>query len=84
MKSIHLDRTGVRLAGLISILICIAGPARADDSHLLRPADTSSPRATLQGFIETTDDVFRRLAAVLKSVRQLRQAVSQSRGTSRA
>ena len=67
MKSIHLDRTGVRLAGLISILICIAGPARADDSHLLRPADTSSPRATLQGFIETTDDVFRRLAAVLKS-----------------
>ena len=67
MISIHLDRTGVRLAGLISILICIAGPARADDSHLLRPADTSSPRATLQGFIETTDDVFRRLAAVLKS-----------------
>ena len=67
MRSIRLGRTGVRLAGLISILICIADPAEAADSHPLRPADTSSPRATLQGFIETTDDVFRRLAAVLKS-----------------
>src|SRR3954447_26095446 len=33
--------------------------------HPLRPADTSSPRAALRGFIETSDDVYRRLTEVL-------------------
>jgi MscS family membrane protein len=57
----------LRSAGLIVLLLCVANTAGATDIHPLRPPDTSSPRATLQGFIETTDDVYRRMAEVLDS-----------------
>ena len=40
--------------------------ANAADNLPLRPPDTSSPRATLQGFIQTTDDIYRRMAVVLE------------------
>ena len=55
----------LRSAGLIVLLLCVANGANGTDIHPLRPPDTSSPRATLQGFIETTDDVYRRMAEVL-------------------
>ena len=38
----------------------------AADDHPLRPIDTSSPRATLQDFIEITDDIYRRMRQVLE------------------
>jgi MscS family membrane protein len=57
----------LRSAGLIVLLLCVANGANGTDIHPLRPPDTSSPRATLQGFIETTDDVYRRMAEVLDS-----------------
>jgi MscS family membrane protein len=57
----------LRSAGLIVLLLCVVNSANATDIHPLRPPDTSSPRATLQGFIETTDDVYRRMAEVLDS-----------------
>ena len=56
-----------RFAGLIVLLLCVGNGANATEIHPLRPLDTSSPRATLQGFIETTDDVYRRMAEVLDS-----------------
>jgi MscS family membrane protein len=51
----------------MALLLCWTRAAVADSDHPLRPPDTSSPRATLQGFIETTDDVYRRMATVLES-----------------
>ena len=56
----------LRSAGLIALLLCVANGASGTDIHPLRPPDTSSPRATLQGFIETTDDVYRRMTEVLE------------------
>ncbi|NHZ69994.1 MAG: mechanosensitive ion channel [Thermotogales bacterium] len=60
----HLLLIIVVLAGLLS------GPgiALADaGSNPLQPADTSSPRATLQGFIETLDDLNAQIIAIIKS-----------------
>ncbi|MBV9654287.1 MAG: mechanosensitive ion channel family protein, partial [Acetobacteraceae bacterium] len=37
------------------------------EEYPLRPADTSSPRATLGGFIKTTDDIYSRMRAVLQT-----------------
>ena len=54
------------IAVLIALLLCIANAAGAADDHPLRPTDTSSPRATLQDFVETTDDVYRRMREVLE------------------
>ena len=34
----------------------LAWQASADEAHPLQPIDTSSPRATLQGFLETTNE----------------------------
>src|SRR5262249_28079029 len=59
---------GVRfaLAGLIALLLISDGIA-ATDNNPLRPSDTSSPRATLQGFVETGDNVYRHIIDVLLS-----------------
>jgi len=46
---------------LITLLLGIASIAEAGDDYPLRPPDTSSPRATLQGFIAATDDIYRRM-----------------------
>ena len=66
-KSVRRHVKWLRSAGLIALLLCVANAAGATDIHPLRPPDTSSPRATLQGFIETTDDVYRRMTEVLES-----------------
>jgi hypothetical protein len=54
-------------AGLIALLFCVGNAVAAADIHPLRPPDASSPRATLQSFIETTDDVYRRATEVLET-----------------
>ncbi len=38
----------------------------ASDDYPLRPPDTSSPRATLQGFIERTDEIYSRMQNVME------------------
>jgi MscS family membrane protein len=50
---------------LIAFLLGTASVATAADDYPLRPPDTSSPRATLQGFITTVDDVYRHMTNVL-------------------
>lgn len=37
-------------------VVLATGPARASELNPLRPIDTSSPRATLQGFVETMNE----------------------------
>jgi MscS family membrane protein len=52
---------------MIALLLGIASMANAKDDYPLRPPDTSSPRATLNGFIATADDIYRRMKSVLES-----------------
>lgn len=52
-------------AVLIALLLG-SSHAHAADDYPLRPPDTSSPRATLQDFVEITDDVYRRMREVLE------------------
>ncbi len=55
-------------AALLAILLGLApAAAQTADYNPLRPPDTSSPRATLQGFIELTDHIYRSVAGAFKS-----------------
>ena len=67
LKSVRRHMRWLCLAGLFALPLGVAHGADATDSHPLRPPDTSSPRATLQGFIATTDDVYRRMTELLNS-----------------
>jgi MscS family membrane protein len=58
MRSVRLAARSWGSAILIALLFGISSATNAADNYPLRPADTSSPRATLQGFIEATDDVY--------------------------
>jgi MscS family membrane protein len=67
-----MTRTVVRLANYLgaATLILLFGSsnaAKAADVNPLRPIDASSPRATLQGFIEIIDELYLRMADLLKS-----------------
>ncbi len=52
---------------LITILFAVSGSAETANPNPLRPIDTSSPRATLQGFVEDIDERYRRTTEVFKS-----------------
>ena len=54
------------LGVLISVLLGVVSVSNADIGYPLRPPDTSSPRATLQGFIADSDNIYRRFKAVLQ------------------
>ena len=54
-------------AVLIAALLGLTPAAHATDANPLRPPDTSSPRATLQGFIESTDNVYRNVTSALEA-----------------
>jgi len=54
------------LAVLVGILFGFPYAAKAADPSPLNPLDTSSPRATLQGFIETVDDIYSGMTSVLE------------------
>src|ERR1700685_4365754 len=61
-------RTLTRVAAIVAmLLVCLSSGALAGDPSPLRVPDTSSPRATLQGFIQTTDDLYTRWADLLNS-----------------
>jgi MscS family membrane protein len=46
---------------LIAVLVGVSNPGESAGVNPLRPADTSSPRATLQGFVEILDESYLRL-----------------------
>jgi len=46
------------IAILIGLLLGVASASDAADVNPLQPADTSSPRASLQGFIEAVDNIY--------------------------
>src|SRR5262245_56515124 len=54
---------------LLSVFAVAATPAQSADRERLRPVDTSSPRATLQGFIETLDASYLSFSEVIDSYR---------------
>ena len=55
-----------RLVLSIAVILFLS-PAMAADVNPLRPVDTTSPRATLQGFFQTIDGMYVRFAEVLNS-----------------
>jgi MscS family membrane protein len=54
------------VAVLIGLLLGTSTAAKTDAGYPLRPPDTSSPRATLRGFITDADDLYRDMRAVLE------------------
>lgn len=54
-------------AVLVGLLFGFSYAAKSTDINPLRPADTSSPRGTLQSFVETMDDIYLHMAEVIKS-----------------
>jgi MscS family membrane protein len=54
-------------AAILILLFGFSNVSKAADANPLRPADTSSPRATLQGFVKTIDEIYLQMTDVLKS-----------------
>ncbi len=54
------------LVALVGLLLCFPCSAIAAGPNPLSPLDTSSPRATLQGFIETVDGIYAGMADILE------------------
>jgi MscS family membrane protein len=54
------------LAVVVGILCWFSYGAKAADPNPLSPLDTSSPRATLEGFIETVDDIYAGMTDILQ------------------
>jgi MscS family membrane protein len=52
---------------LILVLYGFSNAAVATDLNPLRPADTSSPRATLRGFVANVDETYRQLKDLTES-----------------
>src|SRR5271168_3556323 len=55
------------IVALFIVAFGLYNPVKAADVNPLRPIDASSPRATLQGFVEIMDETYRGVANVLKS-----------------
>ena len=51
---------------LIELILAFSHPANAADVNPLRPVDTSSPRATMQSFVGTMDEVYRGFKDVMQ------------------
>jgi MscS family membrane protein len=49
----------LRIALLIELIFVFSNVANTAEVNPLRPVDTSSPRATLQGFVGTMDEIYR-------------------------
>src|SRR5437867_7829363 len=49
----------LRIALLIELIFVRSNAANTAEVNPLRPVDTSSPRATLQGFVGTMDEIYR-------------------------
>src|SRR4029077_14517552 len=51
---------------VIGVVLAFGDGASAAETNPLRPLDTSSPKATLQDFIETLDELYRGLKSNLQ------------------
>ena len=51
---------------LIELIFVFSNPANTAEVNPLRPVDTSSPRATLQGFVGTMDEIYRAMKDILQ------------------
>src|SRR5271156_2534747 len=67
MKPVGRRANYLGAAVLIGLLFGFSNAATSADINPLRPADTSSPRATLQGFVETMDEIYLGMTEVIKS-----------------
>ena len=65
-KSVSLFANSL-VTSLFIIAFGFSNPAKAADVNPLRPVDESSPRVTLQGFIETIDEAYLGMADLMKS-----------------
>ena len=54
------------IASLIELIFVLSNVANTADVNPLRPVDTSSPRATLQGFVVTMDEIYLGMRDVLQ------------------
>src|SRR5271168_2425858 len=54
------------LVVVVGILCWLSYAAKAADPNPLSPLDTLSPRATLEGFIATVDDIYAGMADVIE------------------
>lgn len=54
------------IVALIGLLLGVSWVAKAADGNPLQPVDTSSPRATLQGFIEAVDGIYVAMTDILE------------------
>jgi MscS family membrane protein len=59
-------RLCAKALAFVALMALLTGIASAADRYPLRPPDTSSPRATLQGFIEAADELYVRMADVME------------------
>src|SRR5271156_1490807 len=57
---------GLGFAVLVGLLFSFSFAVNAADPNPLSPLDTSSPRATLEGFIATVDDIYAGMAEVIE------------------
>src|SRR5437763_5154793 len=53
-------------AAILIFLFGFLSIAKAAEVNPLRPIDASSPKATLEGFVETMDETYRGMADLLK------------------
>src|SRR6266404_1529277 len=51
---------------LIELIFVFSNVANTAEINPLRPVDTSSPRATLQGFVGTMDEIYRGMKGFLQ------------------
>jgi MscS family membrane protein len=54
------------LVALVTLLLGFSYAAKAADPNPLRPLDTSSPRATLEGFVDTVDSTYAGLTDIME------------------
>jgi MscS family membrane protein len=57
----------LRVALLIGLFFAFTNTTNAADVNPLRPVDTSSPRATMQNFVETVDEIYRGIKDVMQN-----------------
>src|SRR5437667_1493251 len=56
----------LHIALLIELIFAFSNVENTAEVNPLRPVDTSSPRATLQGFVETMDEIYRGMKDILE------------------
>jgi MscS family membrane protein len=49
------------------LFFAFTNTTNAADVNPLRPVDTSSPRATMQNFVETVDEIYRGIKDVMQN-----------------